>query len=284
MLKRIFTGVVLASLVAPVGTAQDSQWEQVAYKRGDATIAPGGLPPLAVKGDSKAQHKLAFMYLRGEGVPRDGTKAVEWFRKAAEQGHIRAQYNLAILYHIGFGVRQNDAKAEEWFSKAAERGHGAAKTTLIFMRENGRHLARKVPPAPARRDGGVQLAVQEKSQGLATEVAPEAAPRDVGVALPVQGNIQRVATKTAPVVPRGDFRVQLAAVKMEARAVKEAGRLNRAHKLILGNLKIVPVRASLGQGGFIYRLRAGPLDDLASANALCRKLSARNQGCMVTGR
>ena len=227
--------------------------------------------------------------IRGEGVPRDGTKAVEWFRKAAEQGHIRAQYNLAILYHIGFGVRQNDAKAEEWFSKAAERGHGAAKTTLIFMRENGRflgdddrRLARKAPPAPARRDVGVPLATQEKSQGLATEVAPEAAPRDVGVPLPVQGYIQRVATKAAPVVPRGDFRVQLAAVKMEARAVKEAGRLNLAHKLILGNLKIVPVRASLGQRGFIYRLRAGPLDDLASANALCRKLSARNQGCVVT--
>ena len=65
------------------------------------------------------------------------------------------------------------------------------------------------------------------------------------------------------------------------RAVKEAGRLNRVHKLVLGSLKIVPVRADLGERGVYYRLRSSPLNDRASAKSLCRKLLARNQRCIA---
>ena len=310
MLRRIFTGIALALLVAPVGTAQDAHEKLTAYNGGVDATALRGLPPLAVKGDAQAQNKLAFMYLRGENVPQDDAKAVEWFHKAAEQGHTRAQYNLAILYHIGIGVRRNDAQAEKWFSRAAEQGHGAAKISLIFMRENGRHLTTKVPPGPVREDLHVQSVIREIGQDVASRVqsAPvrkdqrvQSATREIGqdVASKVQSapvredqRVQAVAreegrgavTKVASAPARGDFRVQLGSVKLKARAVAEASRLNRIHKLALGSLKIVPVRANLGKRGIFYRLRTRPLIDHASAKSLCRKLSTRKQGCLVAKR
>ena len=281
MLRRIFIGIVLAALVAPVGTAQHLQDRLAAYNRGDDVTTPRGLPPLALKGDANAQNKLAFMYLRGEGVPQDDAKAMEWFHKAAEQGHIRAQYNLAVLYHIGIGARPSDAKAEEWFRRAAEQGHGAAKINLIFMRKNSGRLTIKAPPAPTHKDLCVPSVAAENGQGVAIKAPPAAAVENLRVQSGAGEKAQGAVLK-APLAPaRGDFRVQLGSVKLKARAVREAGRLNRIHTLVLGDLKVVPVRANLGKRGIFYRLRAGPLTDRASAKSLCRKLSTPKQGCMV---
>ena len=87
--------------------------------------------------------------------------------------------------------------------------------------------------------------------------------------------------KAALATARGDFRVQLGAVRSKARAVKEAKRLISLHKRTLGRLTIVPVRADLGSRGVYYRLRVGPFPDRATADSLCRKLSARQQNCIV---
>ena len=40
----------------------------------------------AEKGDARAQFSLGNMYREGEGVPKDATEAVKWYRKSAEQG------------------------------------------------------------------------------------------------------------------------------------------------------------------------------------------------------
>jgi formylglycine-generating enzyme required for sulfatase activity len=43
-------------------------------------------------------------YLVGDGVPKDSTEAVKWFRKAAEQGHAEAQSTLGWMYDKGDDV------------------------------------------------------------------------------------------------------------------------------------------------------------------------------------
>ena len=90
-----------------------------------------------------------------------------------------------------------------------------------------------------------------------------------------------VVKNSPPLAAGGDFRVQLVSVTTKPGAVREAARLSRAHKSVLGKLKIALVRADLGRRGVFYRLRAGPFRDRTSANALCRKLSARKQRCFV---
>lgn len=48
----------------------------------------------ARQGDSTAQMCLAKMYADVERVAEDESKALYWFRKAAEQGDALAQFNL----------------------------------------------------------------------------------------------------------------------------------------------------------------------------------------------
>ena len=65
----------------------------------------------AIKGDDKAQLMLAHSYQEGEGAPKDMSKAIHWYTKAAQQGNVIAQYNLGDIYDSGNGVNQDFAKA-----------------------------------------------------------------------------------------------------------------------------------------------------------------------------
>ena len=75
--------------------------------------------------------KLGNDYYFGvNGKQINYVKAVEWFRKAAEQGNDVAQYNLAMCYERGEGVVKDLAEAVKWFRKAAEQGEAEAKARL----------------------------------------------------------------------------------------------------------------------------------------------------------
>ncbi len=78
------------------------------------------------------------MHITGRGVPQDYARAVEWYRKAAEQGHTIAQSNLGFMYAIGLGVLQDYAEAVKWFRKAAEQGHAKAQYNLGWMYDKGK--------------------------------------------------------------------------------------------------------------------------------------------------
>ena len=70
------------------------------------SLAAGDTPTLAQisnwrkqaeSGDAVAQNKLGLCYANGDGVPKDLSEAVRWYRKAAEQGHAPAQSALRRL-------------------------------------------------------------------------------------------------------------------------------------------------------------------------------------------
>ena len=62
------------------------------------------------------------MYANGEGVIKDYEKAVEWFKKAAQQGYALAQFNLGVMYAKGDGVTQDMKKALQWIAKLPTKG------------------------------------------------------------------------------------------------------------------------------------------------------------------
>ena len=62
-----------------------------------------------------------------EALTKDLAKAVEWYRKSAEQGWARAQYDLGRCYHKEQGVARDLKKAMEWYLKAAEQGWADAQ-------------------------------------------------------------------------------------------------------------------------------------------------------------
>ena len=54
-------------------------------------------------------------------LSKDYARAVQSFRKAAEDGNADAQFNLGVMYSKGRGVEQDFARAAHWYRKAAEQ-------------------------------------------------------------------------------------------------------------------------------------------------------------------
>jgi localization factor PodJL len=74
-------------------------------------------------------HNLAVLYVSGllDGAP-DMTKAVVWFKKAANLGVKDSQVNFGILSAQGLGVTKDLSEAYKWFAIAARGGDTDAAT------------------------------------------------------------------------------------------------------------------------------------------------------------
>ena len=83
------------------------------------------------------------LYQEGEKYynAQNFVKAVEYYRKAAEQGEMYAQKNLGWMYENGRGVAQSDMEAVKWYRKAAEQGEMYAQNNLGWMYQSGRGVA-----------------------------------------------------------------------------------------------------------------------------------------------
>ena len=55
-------------------------------------------------------------------------------RRAAAEGYASEQYNLGVMYQTGFGLPKDMTKAREWFQKAADQGDVQAKSILKKLR------------------------------------------------------------------------------------------------------------------------------------------------------
>lgn len=105
----------------------------------DATRRPDvpKLKRLAAQGNHMAQNSLGVCYARGDGVAKDLTEAVRWYRQAAEQGDSQAQLNLASCYSTGTGVPLDMAEAVNWCRKAEAQGEISALYLLSHCYVNG---------------------------------------------------------------------------------------------------------------------------------------------------
>ena len=103
----------------------------------DETGAIGWYRKAAEQGDAEAQERLGTMYRVGQGVIKDGTAAVKWYHKAADQGRLPAQCMLGFMYRFGDGVAKNEAEAVKWYKKAAEQGNSLAIDMLAEMYQHG---------------------------------------------------------------------------------------------------------------------------------------------------
>lgn len=78
-----------------------------------------------------AQARLGLLYDKGQGVPSDHQQAAQWYRKAADQGDVAAQYNLSLLYSVGVGVPQDYSEAYFWAILAAANTKNASGTLSL---------------------------------------------------------------------------------------------------------------------------------------------------------
>ncbi len=146
--------------------------------------------------------------------------------------------------------------------------------------------ASETPPMPAPEAAPATVAeAVPPAPELPVVPAPEPAPAPAAEA-PAAEPPAEAATASAPeaapqVAMATGFRIQLASVKSEADADKEWTRLRKIHGDLIGDLQPTVQRADLGTQGVFYRIQGGPLASREEAAALCEKLKAKNQGCLV---
>ena len=73
-----------------------------------------------------AAYRLGKEYLKGKIVPKDTTKAIDYFTQSAEAGNQYAQYALGKLYLD----THNQEQAHYWFTQSAAQGNHYAQFFL----------------------------------------------------------------------------------------------------------------------------------------------------------
>lgn len=129
---------------------------------------------------------------------------------------------------------------------------------------------------------GAGAAATDDTPLPAAEAAPEPAAEPAPSAAPPAAEEAPAPEPESQLAAAGSgFRIQLAAVKSEADAKAEWTRLQKAHADLLGGLAPTIQRADLGAQGIFYRIQGGPLASAEAAQALCDKLKAKDQACLV---
>lgn len=106
--------------------------------RYDPARAAALLEQAVEAGDPEAMFELARMYERGIGVEQNVDKALELFRKSADEGFADAINDLGFLhYQGGLGVVRDPQKAIELFGQAADQRHPEAMFNYAALIDDG---------------------------------------------------------------------------------------------------------------------------------------------------
>ena len=74
----------------------------------------------AKNGDAVSQFTAGIANATGVITEKNPEKAVEWYRKSAEQGYVQAMEGLSQCYKDGFGVNQDLTESEKWHQISVE--------------------------------------------------------------------------------------------------------------------------------------------------------------------
>jgi len=100
--------------------------------------------PAAEAGNADAQCMIGCLYQLATGVPQDGSEAVRWYRKAADQDHPIAWCNLGTIYVSGLLGAPDEDEGRRCYLRAYQLGGPTNATYLpIDVTEPGTPEAEK---------------------------------------------------------------------------------------------------------------------------------------------
>jgi TPR repeat protein len=106
--KLILFFVLCIVLISPlIAYASGYSDGMNAMKNGNHEQAVKFFRIAAEEGDSRAQHCLGVMLIKGQGVKRNYKESFKWLNLAAKQGFSQAKLDLAILIYHKNGVPEN---------------------------------------------------------------------------------------------------------------------------------------------------------------------------------
>jgi uncharacterized protein len=85
----------------------------------------------------QAEHLVGIIYEYGIGIPQDFTKAVTYYRRAAEQRYIESMYHLALMYVYGRGTDIQLPRGLSLFEAGCEANHAPSCHYMGIMKTYG---------------------------------------------------------------------------------------------------------------------------------------------------
>ena len=132
MMPKPVTG--MPRLPKTVMSKPKSAWHRfimmVAVLRKNYNLAFSWFNKAAKQDDPRALSYLGSMYEKGNGVPKDLTKALENYQKAADHGVDFAQYNVGKAYQNGIGTKVDLDEAIKYYQMASDQNVAAAHFEL----------------------------------------------------------------------------------------------------------------------------------------------------------
>jgi uncharacterized protein len=246
---------------------------QLLHYRGRVTEALPYLQASADRGEPRSQYYLATELFNGTNVAKDWVKAYAYMTRASSAGLPPASRGLAQMdQYIPLDQRQQGVALAGQIEQRAGKARSDALAGFQIDTKPPAKVAKPVavpPSVPAPSAGapgfpGVIPQLPGEAPVYKPAPAPVAKPAPVKVAAP------------APVAEEGNWRIQLGAFGNEANAEK----LWNSLEAKIGDL--ASLTPYLKAAGNVTRLQAGPFSTRASAEAMCGKVKATGQACIVT--
>lgn len=76
-------------------------------------------------------------YAVGHGVEKSYSKALSYYRQAAEKGYARAMNALGDMYRLGQGIPRDARTALKWYRSGSDLGNMDACNSLGELYEHG---------------------------------------------------------------------------------------------------------------------------------------------------
>ncbi len=167
------------------------------------------------------------------------------------------------------------------------------KPELVIGADTG--VAVKLPADEAPKPKAEDVARAKEAARPMPSLSKDVAPADNQAETFIARNeakaetVKKEAAKTeeklispADAVPAsGNVRIQLGAYRSEEEALAAWGKIVRKHANLLSGRERLIVRADLGAKGIYYRLRIPGFANTLEAKAMCDKLTARGQACIL---
>jgi len=131
-MRHIFFFLLIVML-SPISWGADFNKGVDAYERGDYATALREMTPFAEQGNAIAQYGLGLIYANGEGIEKNLTEAMKWYRKAAEQGNENALNNLNEKRDFELNTRLRCADA----SRTAQTEYAAQQVIKACLAKSG---------------------------------------------------------------------------------------------------------------------------------------------------
>lgn len=197
----------------------------------DAGAAVEWFRKAAANGHQEAGYKLLMIDIKKEGMTAKNKSAAKELTGKAKSGDGVSQYYLGKMYHTGVGLKKNSNKALEWYKKAAQQGVTSAEAGIIEIQNAKSNWAAKEAKRKAAEKKRKELAAKKKAKQDAAKAKAQAerkAKVEAAQAARKEAQAKKAAEKKAKLQAERERKRQELIKARQQRAAAEASKKSQA--------------------------------------------------------